>query len=68
MKSADYKEMTIKASQIKKGDIYPLGSKFYIADSDAYRHEGIWSFDIEGDYRYGIMSEDTDEQVKRPIK
>jgi len=60
-------EMTVKSSEIKKGD-FVHGCE-WIAESDAYRHSnGIWSFDIYDGYRYGIQQRDVEVIVSRIIK
>ena len=62
----DYKEITIKTSEIKKGDLFDYNGKYWAtAETDAYRHKGIWSVDFERNYRYGWQSRDTDVVVRR---
>tara|TARA_Y100000385_G_C12721856_1_gene479001 strand:- start:26 stop:223 length:198 start_codon:yes stop_codon:yes gene_type:complete len=60
-------KITIMTSEIKKGDaVFMDGGKHYISDSDAYKHKGIWSFDIiSGSYRYGFQNIDTEVEVQR---
>ena len=60
-------KITIMTSEIKKGDaVFMDAGKHYVADSDAYKHQGIWSFDIiSGSYRYGFQKIDTEVEVQR---
>ena len=60
-------KITIMTSEIKKGDaVFMDAGKHYVADSDAYKHQGIWSFDIiSGSYRYGFQNIDTEIDVQR---
>jgi len=64
----------ILTSEIKKGDrvIIMRGSdgkgkitRWYEAISDAYKYEGIWSFDFHEEYRYGFQSEDTSVEIRK---
>ena len=68
-KTNDRMELTIMTSEIKKGDLLKQGNgHYYIAQSDAYRHQGIWSYDIDQgahEYRYGFSPEDTPIKVWR---
>ena len=62
-------KITINTSEIKKGYTIDMGGgKYYHAFSDAYKHKGVWSFDIDPDYRYGFSSHDTKVIVRKPNK
>jgi len=59
-------KITIMTSEIEKGDTVLIHKgKYYISQSDAYKHEGIWSFDFDENYRYGFQSIDTEIEVNR---
>tara|TARA_Y100001938_G_C7871393_1_gene320472 strand:- start:95 stop:418 length:324 start_codon:yes stop_codon:yes gene_type:complete len=66
-------KITIKTSEIKKGDIVIIRPNEYRepAESDAYKHNGVWSFDFSNEpfsnetYRYGFQCIDTDIEVIR---
>ena len=62
-------QITIKTSEIKKGDVVIITPNEYkeVADSDSYKHNGIWSFDFDKTYRYGFQNIDTEIQVIRKV-
>ena len=57
--------ITVMTSQVKKGDRFQRKDYWQLCDSDAYLHKGIWTVDIDGKYRYGWQSIDTEIEVIR---
>ena len=50
-------KLSIKVSEIKKGDVMKLGNTMYQAETKSYLQGGVWGFDFDNcNCRYGFTS------------